>query len=292
MSGLGIGDLGLPPRPYRVDQMSDRFETERDARLEDEARAEALACATLFYPYVIDPALAQPLAVKLADYSGRTYDTLASSTYMRGLRINIAGAIWQLIDEVGAENVRPVTIIPATWEFWPWVLEEIDPAKFMKALRSAFHSRGAAVANGWFIGFIHGEFDPISDVFRLHVHGFAYGGMVEVVDRLRMLPNYSTQFYLPDGELNPVYRRVMIGRKPLTNVPHAVTYALQSYWPSRALIIRDDGKRIRARQKQRIEEPYHSQVLLWLDRWRIEDLTLMIGLRVTGNGLLQTKLVS
>jgi len=52
------------------------------------------------------------------------------------------------------------------------------------------------------------------------------------------------------------------------------------------------GKRIRARRKQRIGEPHHSQALLWLNRWEIADLSLMVGLRVTKTGLRQTKQVS
>ena len=116
--------------------------------------------------------------------------------------------------------------------------------------------------------------------------------MVEVIDRLRKLPNYKTQKYLKDGTLSPVYRRIKMTRKPLTNLPRPITYLLQSYWPQRALFISDDGARRRARRKRRIAEPQHSQVLLWLDKWNIRDLTLMVGLRVTKTGLQQTKPVS
>lgn len=183
---------------------------------------------------------------------------------------------------------QSITIIPLTWEFKLYEFGLVIPALLIMALRASLYAQGAAAAKGWLICFIHGEYDPVGKVFRLHVHGSVYGEMVQVVDKLRKLPNYQTQRYLRDGSLSPVYRRVQIGRKPSDNLLRQITYRLQSYWPSRAIII-SDGKRIRARQKQRIDEPYHSQVLLWMDQWDISDLTLMVGLRVTKDGLIQTK---
>jgi hypothetical protein len=113
--------------------------------------------------------------------------------------------------------------------------------------------------------------------------------MIPVVDSLRTLPNYRSTRTLPNGEWSPVFRRVWIRRKPLFNLPDPLAYLVQSFWPSRPVYISDDGKRRRVREKRRIPEPYHSQVLLWLDQWRLVDLTLMIGLRVTKSGLIRTK---
>lgn len=184
------------------------------------------------------------------------------------------------------------TIIPASWEFTAEQLLAVNPVLLLAALRTALYEMGAATATGWiFLGF-HGEFDPVAKVYRLHVHGIAYGGMVQVVDRLRTLPNYKTSRLLPDGSPSPVYRRVRMTRERVNRLPRPLTYLVQSFWPARALWVSEDGRRRRARQKRRIPEPYHSQVLLWLDKWSIDDLTLMIGLRVTKNGLTQTKPVS
>jgi hypothetical protein len=211
---------------------------------------------------------------------------------MRGQRINVAGALWQLIRRAGAKNVRSFTIIPRTWEVGADELGNEDPRKRMRTLLAALYNAGAKDADGWIIAFIHGEWDPVGKVFRIHVHGFAYGGMIDAIDRLRQMPNYHTKQRRKDGTLSPVYRRVRMSRDKLRRLASVATYRLQSYWPAKALIISDDGRRIRARRKGRIAEPYHAQVLLWLDRWRVEDLTLMIGLRVTKGGLRQTKPVS
>lgn len=186
-------------------------------------------------------------------------------------------------------KAQAITILPMTWDFKPEELERVVPALLLASLLAALYDKGAANANGWLMVFIHGEWDPIGQVYRLHVHGYAYGEMVDVVDRLRTLPNYKTQRYLKDGSLSPVYRRVQVKRKPPKNRLRQITYRFQSYWPAKAIVISQDGSRKRARRKRRIPEPHHSQVLLWLDQWDVADLTLMIGLRVTKAGLIQTK---
>ena len=186
-------------------------------------------------------------------------------------------------------KAQAVTVIPMTWEFTFAELFQVIPMFLLAALRASLYAQGAAQANGWLMLFIHGEYDPLGKVFRLHVHGYAYGEMVGIVDKLRTLPNYKTRRFLKDGSPSPVYRRVQVKRKPPKNNLRQITYRLQSYWPAKAIVISEDGTRKRARQKRRIKEPYHSQVLLWLDQWDVADLTLMIGLRVTKAGLIQTK---
>lgn len=186
-------------------------------------------------------------------------------------------------------NVCAFTIIPLTWEVPQDQLDGINPKLLLLTFIAALYGNGAAGAKDWLIAFIHGECDPVAGVYRLHLHGLASDDMIEVVDRLRKLPNYATRRFLADGSPSPVYRRVRIERKPLTNLPAPITYLMQSFWPSRPVIINEDGRRVRSRVKQRIAEPYHSQVLLWLDKWGLDDLTVMIGLRVTKNGLKQTK---
>lgn len=297
MSGRGIECLGKPALPFRVDRGVNRelsgFESIGLSMREDLLRARLLRKSADSASEMIDAEAARALATKL-ERSGdgiESFESLASSVYMRDLRINVAGGLWKLVEESGAK-VRSFTIIPKNWEFEDEELGDVDPAKLLRGLRTALYSQGAAKASGWIYMYVHGEYDPGFRVYRLHVHGFAYGEMVDVIDRLRLLPNFLTQRFLDNGVLVPVYRRIRISRRRLTDLPRPITYRLQSYWPSKALLVADDGSRIRARRKRRIEEPYHSQVLLWFDRWTLSDLTLMIGLRVTKDGLKQTKPVS
>ena len=295
MSQKGIGGLGKPRKRDRVDCGKNAslsgFETLGDCHAEDRARAKGLRKAAKKHPDKVNVGVVLPLAAKLeeAGKGGKVPKSLASSTYMRSQRIIVVGALWRLIRKAKGKKARAFTIIPRTWEFTPEELDEVDPTRLLASLCAALYGQGAAKAKGWIIAFIHGEFDPIGGVYRLHVHGYAFGEMVAVIDRLRTLPNYKTKYRLKDGSLNPVYRRIQVKRKHPTNLLRQITYCVQSFWPAKAIVISDDGSRTRARTKQRIAEPYHSQVLLWLDKWSIADLTLMIGLRVTKDGLIQTK---
>jgi hypothetical protein len=299
MSGRNIGDLPIPPKAYRVDigevLETSGFESLAASRREDALRASGLSKAAAKHPDAIKGDEAAALVGKLdrAANGAETPETLASSVHLRGFRIRVVGAIWQLVvGVIAVMKVCAFTVIPATLEFSPDELDGVDPRRLIAGLRTALYGKGAGEAKGWLIAFLHGEHDPVGGVYRLHMHGLAAGEMVQVVDKLRELPNYKTQRLMQDGSLSPVYRRVRIERKSLVNLPAVLSYLLQSFWPSRAVLICDEGKRIRARRKQRIVEPYHSQVLLWLDRWNLADLTLMIGLRVTKDGLKQTKPVS
>ena len=295
MSQRGIEGLGKPSKRDRVDLGKDArrsgFEKLGDSQKEDRLRAKQLRKAAPKYPdqFNVEAMLALADKLESTGEGGKVPESLASTTYMRGQRIYIAGALWKLIRGAKGKKANAFTIIPRTWEFTPEELDEVDPTLLLAALLTALYGRGAAKANGWIVAFIHGEFDPIGMVYRIHVHGFAYGEMVKVIDRLRTLPNYKTQYRLKDGSLSPVFRRIQVTRKRSKNLLSQITYRLQSYWPARAIVIKDDGSRIRARRKGRIPEPYHSQVLLWLDKWNLADLTLMVGLRVTKAGLTQTK---
>lgn len=181
------------------------------------------------------------------------------------------------------------TIIPRGWDFTPEQLMSVVPWMLLKAFLSDLYRKGAAGARGWLFAFIHGEFDPVAGVFRLHVHGACSSEMVLVLDRLRTMRKYKSARLLPDGSWDPVYRRIWVRRKALHSLPDPITYIMQPFWPSRPIYIAADGKRRRVRQKRAIREPQHSVMLLWLDRWQLKDLTLMVGLRVTRAGLTVTR---
>mgnify|MGYP001382729114 CR=1 FL=1 len=213
MSQRGIGDLGRPTKQSRGDLGTNasvsKFEKPGASQREDQHRIRGLRRAASSSPEFVDADSVRALADRLeaAAESGEVHESLASSVYMRSLRINIAGALWKLISENSGQDIRGITIVPRTWEFTPETLDDADPGKLLKALQAALYERGAAKAKGWFICFIHGEYDPVGRVYRLHAHGFAQGQMVKVFERLRELPNYETRRYLENGRRSPVYRR-------------------------------------------------------------------------------------
>ena len=254
MSRRGIDGLGRPDDRYRVDRCPG-FESLDACFREDLFRGQTLLKAAGTFPEVVDQTFAVTFVEELVEAlkERKSLKSLGCSTYMRDVRINVCGEIWRLLESYSDgdcdKHVRSFTIVPRSWEFKAGELADVDPRSLIKALRTALYEQGAAEKNGWIIAFIHGEYDPVAMVYRLHVHGLAVGGMVQVIDRLRNLPNYQTQKLDKDGKPNPVYRRVRINRKPLNNLPDPITYLVQSFWPSRAIVISDDGQRIRARQK-------------------------------------------
>jgi hypothetical protein len=296
MAGIGISDLRPPGTIYRVDKRTKhpsgevRFETEQDSKREDARRARGLS--RTIAKGILDPdeeARARRLQVDLetAARTGEYAPTLACHLYMRWLRICIAGHLWKLMRTTRRHTTA--TIILRSWEFSPDALWDVDPRKLLTAFRTDLYRAGIRNVDGWLFAYLHGEFDPIAKVYRLHLHIALTKSMVPVLDRIRAVGNYKSTRLLPDGSPSPVFRRVWIRRKPLINMPEPVTYVVQSFWPARPIHIDEQGRRSRLRQKGAIREPYHSQVLLWLDRWKVEDLTLMVGLRVTKAGLIRTR---
>ena len=97
----------------------------------------------------------------------------------------------------------------------------------------------------------------------------------------------------PDGRKSgTVYQKVHFSRRPLRNVPYALSYRLQSYWSKTVTVNLGDNENprmVRQSRQGRIPEPYHSLSLLWLDRWRLQDLTLLVKLGVTTKGLVRSK---
>lgn len=295
MPRLKIIDLSSPDEGFRpgVDGYGgEAFDKKLRCRREDLARKKGVEKAITRFPHIISVQSARSLAHRLgmSGENGEFVETLASSLQMGRFRYRIGGAVWKLYASCPGDR-RPTTftVIPASWEFTPDNLEEANPANLMETLRVDLYQYGKAQsAGGWMIAALHGEYDPEAKVYRLHVHGLASPEMIGALDRLRTLPRYRSVRKLPDGSWSPVYRRIRVDRKPLVNLPAPLTYMLQSFWPSRAILISKDGRRHRVRDKHRIAEPYHSQVLLWLDRWKIDDLFLRIGLRVSNAGFAPT----
>lgn len=295
MAGLNISDLPMPPDRFRVDQVTRRndgivtFETYWDCLREESRRAKGFARAIEKGLLVAHEASARDLLSRLdlAAQTGEASDTLASSLFMRGLRIRVCGWLWKLMAMKSRHTT--VTIIPKSWEFTPEQLMQKDPRKLLAGFRTALYKEGVASVPGWLFACVHGEFDPCAKVYRLHLHIACTKTMVPIIDRLRQRRGYQSRRFLGNGDPSPVYRRVWVRRKPLDNMPDPVTYVVQSFWPARPIYFDDKGGRHRLRQKGAIREPFHSLVLLWLDRWEPKDLTLMVGLRATSSGLRRTR---
>lgn len=286
MSRLPITGLRLPLPQYRSDRAAPcersghSFETMAEARAEDLERAARIraACWATDAPFDRDAALALADNLERSGLGRGHHESMTSKVYMGLQRICIGGALWQLVDEHPDWNT--FTVRPRGWLFTAEELASLDPRKLIKALRSALDRQRRGEPLGFLVAAVHGEFDEASGLYDVHLHGVADPRMLDVVDRLRDLPNYRCRRARGDKAA-----RVVIGRRRLSNLPFPLMYPFQAYWPKRwrGLI---DGVEYRGNVRGRIPEPYHTNLLLWLDRWSLADITLLMGAHVGRGGLI------
>lgn len=280
MAGRGITDLRNPRRGYDP-RRSEKFETQAAAKREDRTRARMLREQARLRPQLAHMLL--DLADRIDPLSTRAPTTIASSRYMHRHRRKIGGELWRLHGE-GRERGCVATLMPAGHLCAPTELGGIEPGQLSAQVRSALFRAGLGGADGFLFVGLHGEYDPLTGRFQLHFHLYGVGGALDAVRRLCQQARYKPQMAAnPDRARSPV----QIRKAPLTHLPDPLTYLVQSWWPSRRRF-NEDGTRVAKPRRERIPEPAHSEYLLWLDRWRLQDIVLMIGLRVI-NGRLRPR---
>lgn len=275
----------MPARRYRPG-VRDGFESTTAAANEDVLRVRLIKKALRDHESSLDSKDANKLAKRLG--RSRVPRTMASSRRMRRYRICLTGALWRLIDKVKSKRVSTVTLVPTDAWYTAEQLAEVNPRKLMEKLRADLNRYGATKADGWAVLVLHGEHEPESGLFQLHFHGVVADGMVDVADKLRKARKYKPSKAKDSGSKS-VSKPVVISRKVLFNMPEPLTYVLKAYWPAKRKGEVASGNVKRNRTVSRIAEPFHSQVLLWLDRWRLSDITLMMKLSATRSGFKVSK---
>lgn len=288
MPGLSITDLPLPEQRYRVDLHSPGFETRKKAAAEDALRATQLrkqAKGGKGKRARRARALANRLDPKLHP---DTPQTPASARYMREQRIRIIGAIWKQVATDRTGKVARFDVIKPKWatevEDFRRSSATAIRAEFRADLRrtaAKLYPGGAGECEGFIYAPIHGEHEVVAGLYQTHFHVIATGDWVAVVDKLRDMRGY--------GKTKRVKRPIRARRK-LTDMAYALTYLLKSYWPGKWCgKVSGQASKRRRRKHGRIPEPHHTEVLLWLDRRTLPELTLMMGIRITKSGLVLTK---
>ena len=272
-----LGRLPMPDGRYRLDRPEESgaqgFETRAEARAEDALRAERLRDQARTGD--VSKAAARSLARLLAS-GDRNPLTSASARSMRRLRLRFVGALAKLIDEANCSDVRTFTLLPKGWEGDADRLAKLSAKQLLEQLRAQLNRSGASSADGFLIAVLHGEFEPTERMFRLHVHGVAADGMLQVLDDLRAKPSYRPRPH--------VHTPVRLSR--LRDAVRQLSYLPKGFWPARRIgPVGEDGGTKRARGMQRIPEPYHCQSLLWLHAQPVEDLFLFVNCFPTEQGL-------
>jgi hypothetical protein len=237
---------------------------------------------------LFEPELALKLARRLL-YSGRPPESAASAAFLRKKRIQIGSHLWRLALDNAYGRVATATLFPRGKSMKPEQLRKFSPQQFLRQLRSSLDRLGAANAGGYLIATVHGEYEPEKGLFYPHFHLLAAGGMIDVVGKLRSTKTYRSDRRAFHEGSDDCFQRVRVSQGELTNLPSPLTYLYQSFWPSRWTGTLPDGHRVRRRDKGRMPEPYHTLVLLWLDKWRLRHLTLLMNIEVRASGLFVKK---
>jgi len=298
MAGYRIKDLPKPKKGYRVGRDTRRadgkisFESKRQCRCEDAQREKLILSSIRRYPDAINVDEALDLA---GDMDSAALEdrlvllTMASSLYMRKMRSLVIGNLWPLVENLRLAPARTATLLPTGM----WVpasdLDRVDPNRLMHRLRRDCQRVGIDKASGYLIAVLHAEFDVRREGYDFHYHLVAGGEKAWLLERLRCLKKYSAPRSEPWEQGMPDRPRVWVSSKPLNNLPDPLTYILKSYYPHRPTKLVDGGPEIqRSEAGWRIPEPFHTQWLLWMNRWTISDHILLIGLRPSKQGFVLT----
>lgn len=285
MSGRSVNCLPRADAHYR--RAARRcIETKETARREDNVRARLLRGTASSRSSLVEAKHCAKMAGRLEQTLSNDMPprSLASARRMREHRINIASSLHQLIERSGLEATT-VTLVSTRWTVAASSLPSIDPAALLNGVRSDFVRAGLDLSNGALFMAVDGAFERNRSLYQLHVNGLALGTAINAIEELRTLDKYRRVRSCTATTL-PIYRPVVVSRSALTNLPSTLAYRLKHDWPCTWLPM--DGSTNRSRNEQRIPEPYHSQWLLWMDRWELSDITLLMGMFVGKDGFTLT----
>ncbi len=306
MTCLSIKGLPWPNDRYRPDLHSRDFESAEQATAEDAYRAKSLrklvckcrsravsagkrrAARSLRRAKRLE-ALADRLDPALSPHSPQS---LASSRFMRDLRVRVIGSVWKLVDEDQTGRLRRYDLAKPSWLVACRQFREETASRYTAKLRQdllraarSIGKRSVADCDGFLIAFLHGEhiqYADESEALHPHFHAVATGDWIDVVETMRGQRGYKRR-----GRKDPPPIRA---RREIDDLPYALSYLLKGYWPGKWRgEVSGVGTQRRSRKHFRIPEPHHSNLLLWLDHFEPADLILMMGVRLSRNGFTRTK---
>lgn len=287
----GITDLPYPASRFDLTLTPD-FETAAAAEEEDRLRAAKLRRRAMLL--MRKEARALSAVADAIDPAETPYSTSpASARFMREARLRIIGQLWRLIDDQPRSSrsiqasVAAFTVIPANSSVPLGMLHLFNVVLWMAAFRQHLIRSAALLGikpEGFLFACLHGAYDPATQTYPMHLHGVATRDMIAVLEGLRQLRKYRPAQPCDDSDRANV--PVWISRGSLTNMPAPLTYVMKSYWPVRETRLDADGiRRAVSGKVQQIRGPAYSEYLQFLDAWRLEDVTLMMGLRATREAL-------
>ena len=282
MPRLSLEHLPRPRRRNNIARIAgSRFETQEAAQKEDQVRIRRLRGSADRTD--AEQAECNHLADQIEQVGPDNPTTLPSKVAMRAIRLRMAGELLRLCR---GKRTYFVTLIPRGLSIAPDDLPGLDPKKENQKLRVTSNRAGAnSRAEGWIFAYLEGEYNPATDMIQMHWHLIVVGDdMVSAIKRLRQLPRFKRRMgarYNHDG----VKMRIQVKRIRQSRLHRAINYATKGTWYQKWRDEGADGARKIQKFRGRIQEPTGSKVLLWLDRWKVGDMTMMLNLWVGKNGL-------
>lgn len=248
------------------------FETEEQAAAEDAERVRLLGGTE------------REEAVALARRLGeeKAPQTMASSRFMRDARLNFGASVLGALEPWPLEQIRLVTQLPRSGEVRAKDLMDQDPRVHLERFRQQINRTDPGNGSGFLISVLEAELEPNSGLLRFHTHGAAIGSYIDRLHELQDRCAYSAREHVKRPlQLNSL-------KDDESRAP-AVSYLLKSYWKQRRIgPVGQTGIIKRERKGHRVGEPYHTDMLLWLDRHRVADLTLFMGCRMRNSMIVLT----
>lgn len=223
----------------------------------------------------------------------------ASSRYMGDFRLRASSAVYELLQPYAAatealkhpvkkmprlklQDVRFITLAPRNLILTADQLDRLSAKQISAKLRMDLHRAGAKTATGWAYFGIDVCFCEDTKRFHVHFHGIVTEGMIDVVKSLRKMRKYKP---------NPDSKRLVYSKK-MSFYAYApvISYCTKSFANARKLVRqKGSGKWVTAKLKTRIDEPWHSRLLLWRHRQKVQHLVVLMNLRVRRDGLTPTR---
>lgn len=191
--------------------------------------------------------------------------TLASSQYMRSVRLEVVPALLEAVKPYADSDLRTVTVISRKWRFTAKQLRKVFAIDIKRQFRTQLQRAGILDEPGFLVAFVHGEYEPTTGLFQLHFH------LLTTADKAAALLNGLKGLW---GYEKTATGASAIKRSKVSDRPEQFSYLLKSYWPERPVVeIRGKPKRVRG--VRRIKGPRHTDYLLWLDRTKLSDIMLL-----------------
>lgn len=289
-----FSDMRLVKRPFRTDRDTGDAEgliigrTPKMAQREDQARQTSLLKAAVHCPELAGRAIDLHDRMARTIAAGEVPATLASAECWREVCKAPVGHLWKAVEDYGSNRVALVTLRPRDLLWEAKELDGVSPRRLKGRLRNHLDRAGVTAASGFLFMGLDLEFDENRGrvgVWDGHWHGIVGGDKIEAFEALRERRAYHNARVHPLEQGMKEQPRVLI-QPGLVNLPHPICYCLKGWACHRPSFLNEDGTRERSKIKGRIPTPYLIRWLLWMDQWKLDDLVLRNGLKITRTGFI------